>query len=46
MNTQLAYNLGREAKRNGSGLNTNPYDPYDEVSKYEAWFNGWVKGDN
>ena len=42
MGTIAAYTLGLQAQRRGDGFNLNPYDPYDEEYKHDAWFDGWA----
>lgn len=44
MSTIAAYALGLHTSRLGLGYNMNPYCPFDEVYKHEAWLDGWCIG--
>lgn len=41
---ELALEEGYKAFKSGQAVSQNPYDPDDELIKYEAWVDGWVEG--
>lgn len=45
IDTDMARELGINARTNGAGLGSNPFDPENEVERYEAWLDGWSEED-